>query len=665
MAKILLIDDDIKVLDVMAFFLERIGHEITTAENGLQGIRNLESRQFDLIITDIIMPEQDGFGVLMKLLSMAHRPKVIAISGGSASIDQNYILQACKSFSADRVLPKPVDFETLTATVRDLLKDEPIIDSTRILIIDDEEMSRGILQLMLSNYFSNILLAGNGLEGLEQLATHDDVGLILLDLEMPIMSGREMLAIVKNFPKLRSIPVIVASGERDAAIRSMSCGADDFVTKPYDPLEITHRVKNLIHNKASEAKLITFTEELERKNSKLNSALTLAENATRAKSDFLATMSHDIRTPISGVIGLADMLLDTDLTVEQREYSELIGKSGANLLGLINDILDFSKIEAGKLELEILSFDLKAAITEIAALFAPQITKSGLSIDCRIDPAIPACLRGDPGRIRQIFNNLIGNAIKFTHEGEILITAKRNADQDSIVTILFEVKDSGIGIPHERQAAVFSPYTQAEGSTTRKYGGTGLGLAICKQLAELMGGEIGVSSEAGNGATFWFTARFERPFSEMPSTTSATPVQQMADKLDATVIRVESNKRILLAEDNPINQKIAVSTLNKLGYPSVDVAANGMEALRALELAEYALVLMDVMMPEMDGFQATAIIRDADSAVLNHSVPIIAMTANALKGDREQCLKAGMDDYLAKPVKKAELAEILDKWLQV
>ena len=571
MAKILLIDDDLRVLDVMTSFLERAGHEITTAENGLWGIRHLESQPFDLVITDIIMPEQDGFGVLIKLSSMAHRPKVIAMSGGSVSFDLNNILQECISFSADRVLPKPVNFETLADTVRDLLKDEQIMDPTKILIIDDDEMNRGILQLMLSEHYNTILLAENGLEGLEQLGIHDDVGLILLDLGMPIMNGLEMLSIVKNSPRSRAVSVIVASGDRDAALRSMSCGADDFVTKPFDPLEIILRVKNLIHKKASEAKLIAFSEELERKNRKLNSALTSAEEATRAKSDFLATMSHDIRTPISGVIGLADMLLDTDLTENQREYSNLIGRSGANLLGLINDILDFSKIEAGKLELEIIDFDLKVTITEIVALFVHQITKSGLTIDYRIDPAIPASLRGDPGRIRQIFNNLIGNAIKFTQKGHIIITAKRNVDLNNFVTILFEVQDTGIGIPHERQAAVFDPYIQAEGSTTRKYGGTGLGLAICKQLAELMVGEIGVSSEAGKGTTFWFTARFEQQLSEMLSTPAAQ-VKQMADSHDATVSRAKSNKRILLAEDNPVNQKIAVHTLSKLGYSYVDVA---------------------------------------------------------------------------------------------
>jgi two-component system, sensor histidine kinase len=449
MANILLIDDDIKVLGVMTSFLERAGHEITTAENGLRGIRHLESQPFDLVITDIIMPEQDGFGVLIKLSSMAHRPKVIAMSGGSASIDLNYILQECKSFSADRVLPKPVDFETLTATIIDLLKDEPIMDPTKILIIDDDEMNREILQLMLSKHYNNILLAGNGLEGLEQLGIHDDVSLILLDLVMPIMSGLEMLSIVKNSPRSRAVSVIIASGDRDAAIRSLSCGSDDFVSKPYDQLEIIHRVKNLIHNKASEVKLITFSEELEKKNRKLNAALTSAEEATRAKSDFLATMSHDIRTPISSVIRLADMLLDTELTEDQREYSDLIGRSGANLLGLINDILDFSKIEAGKFELEIIDFDLKVTITEIVASFVHQITKSGLHIDYHIDPAIPARLRGDPGRIRQIFNNLIGNAIKFTHEGHIIITVKRNVRTPDFQEFAM--------IPIRKPVAVLSP----------------------------------------------------------------------------------------------------------------------------------------------------------------------------------------------------------------
>jgi CheY-like chemotaxis protein len=303
----------------------------------------------------------------------------------------------------------------------------------------------------------------------------------------------------------------------------------------------------------------------------------------------------------------------------------------------------------------------------------------GLDLFCRIDPQVPISLKGDPGRVRQILTNLIGNAIKFTPQGEILISVSLVSERDELTTLMFEVRDTGIGIPAERQDAIFTPFTQLDGSTARKYGGTGLGLAICRQLAELMGGDIGLTSESGRGSTFWFTVPFGKlPCSTIQASNDADPVH--ADISGTSVLVVSSDPqgiitrhtvaeysehsiRILLAEDNIINQKVAQNLLNKLGYKS-DVVADGQEAVLALELINYDLVLMDCMMPEMDGFAATAIIRNQASNVLNHAVPIIAMTANAMIGDREACLEAGMNDYLVKPVKKQELAEMIERWIR-
>jgi CheY-like chemotaxis protein len=327
-----------------------------------------------------------------------------------------------------------------------------------------------------------------------------------------------------------------------------------------------------------------------------------------------------------------------------------------------NDILDSSKIESGNLELEQLDFNLQPLLDDINRLLAYRADDAGLELSYRIDPAVPLLLKGDPGRVRQIVTNLVGNALKFTERGSVTVSASLVSDQDGVATVKFSVRDTGIGIPESRLAAIFAPFTQVDASTSRKYGGTGLGLTISKQLVELMGGEIGVTSEEGQGSTFWFTARFEKQDPE-----AARARQDEAGRPEKSMLHSAKNiadltVRILLVEDNAINQKVALHMLKTLGY-TVDAVADGQQAVAALAQVTYDLVLMDCMMPVMDGFEATAVIRDPNSAVLNHNIPVIAMTANAMKEDRDKCIAAGMDDYVSKPVKKDQLTAVIEKWL--
>lgn len=559
-------------------------------------------------------------------------------------------------------------------------------------------------------------------------------------------------------------------------------------------------VRDITSRKEAEQAQKNYARELEDVNHQLDAALKEAKAATEAKSSFLATMSHEIRTPMNGVIGMTGLLLETALTDEQREYAETVRTCGDHLLTIINDVLDFSKIEAGKLDLEMIAFDLRLTFDESLDLLAEQASSKGLNLACLFHADVPRHLFGDPGRLRQVVMNLTANAIKFTERGDVVMEVTVDAQSDENALIRVAVTDTGIGISEEGRARLFQSFSQADGSTTRKYGGTGLGLAICKRLVEMMGGTIGVTSQVGEGSCFWFTMNLrkqvhgscgvdpsdtvlaglrivivdERAINRkilelltkkwgmhptlVPSSSEALRVlndrrgqpqfdlalldldmsstdgielahairarvegsvpklvlltsfgrrgdaktakeaglaayltkpvreRQLHDCLVAVITqrsgasgllatressplitrhalaepKAQADLRILLAEDNIVNQNVAVRLFQRLGYRT-DVVVNGREVIEAIARSRYDVVFMDCQMPDMDGFEATMVIREHEAAGAPHRVRIIAMTANAMQGDRDRCLSAGMDDYLSKPISVDALAGVLSR----
>jgi PAS domain S-box-containing protein len=644
-------------------------------------------------------------------------------------------------------------------------------------------------------------------EGFLEFVHPDDRQILIDNLSTHLEEGVEFNMELRYRPSGGEYRVCIMRGKAQRDEDGAPFRVAGIVTDITERKRVEEEIRQL--NETLESRVEERTEQLQNAVSELEKARETAEAASMAKSAFLANMSHEIRTPMNGVIGMTGLLLDTGLSAEQREYAETVRISGENLLTIINDILDFSKIEAGKLELEMMDFDLRSVVEETVDLFAERAHNKGLELASLIGQGVPTALKGDAGRLRQVLVNLLGNAIKFTVEGEIVLRGDLVEGNEATAVVRLEVRDTGIGMTEEQQARLFQSFSQADASTTRRFGGTGLGLAISRQLVEMMGGEIGVESEPGQGSAFWFTVRLEKQSEDSPKRTpsrraelrglrvlvvddnetnrkivheqvvswgmrngmaegglqalhtlrsasdggdpydlaildmqmpgmdgmelasrikaepaiaptqlilltstglrgeaeqarsvgfaayltkpvrqsklydaiaavmDALPVEEEAERMpahDVPIVTTQSIERaraharerrrrahVLVAEDNTVNQKVAVRMLERLGYQA-DAVANGFEALEALSRVRYAAVLMDVQMPEMDGYEATAEIRRLEEGEGRHT-PIIAMTANAMQGDREQALGAGMDDYIPKPVKADELEAVLDRWV--
>jgi len=533
-----------------------------------------------------------------------------------------------------------------------------------VLVVDDDAALQNTLCDILDMTGIDATGVGSASEATQWCEVHTP-DLVVLDQRLPDASGLQLAALLKaNSPLL---PVVLLTGyvSTDTAIAAVGL-VDDYLTKPVPPDELIKVVQTRLEQhrlRVSNQQLVTKLREtnntleltVQERTRELKAARDQAMEASRLKSQFLANMSHEIRTPMNGVLGAGNLLAATDLTDEQRAYVDILSSSGQALLTIINDVLDLSKIEAGRLELEPATFTLLDPFTEVVNLLAPQASAKNVRLSLNADADLPLSVVGDAGRLRQVVTNLVGNAVKFTNVGHVLVDVSAESRSSGDIMLRCAVSDSGIGIAEQDIARLFAEFSQLDTSNARRFGGTGLGLAISDRLVRLMNGEIGCTPNPGGGSTFWFTTPFALARPDSPARTDVAVASTATPKGTAPA----SAPAILIVEDNETNALILTHMLKLLGYRS-DTVSNGADALEAAARETYSTILMDCQMPVMDGFTTTRRLRSrfADDP----RIPIVAITATATTEDQERCLAAGMDDYLPKPIIMDRLGAVLTRW---
>jgi len=534
----------------------------------------------------------------------------------------------------------------------------------KILVVDDEPCILNLMSHTLRYLGYDSEVVNDGQRALE-LLSRDRYSIVITDIEMPELNGIQLLNhISKRYPWIETI-VMTGFAAKYSYTELVKNGAIDFLDKPFRIDELEAKLERVIRERRLVDGLKRESLIRKKKESELLAAKKNAEQASLVKSEFLANMSHEIRTPMNVILGMTRLTLETELTEAQQRYLTVVQQSAESLLGVINDILDLSKIEAGQLVLEERIFEPYAVVKSALEAIEPAANQKGLELSSELSEALHGILVGDNHRLRQILINLLANAIKFTDSGSVSLRAEVIASQGETLVCKFGITDTGPGIPENFRSRLFNRFSQADRDVARRYGGTGLGLSICRNLVTLLGGEIWVESEEGRGSTFYFTARFSRAAAGQ----KCTPSKEQTPVADSGITR---GLDILLVEDNRFNRELALEILKKTGA-RVTTANNGMEALRKIARRDFAAILMDVEMPEMDGLEATRFIRlceqggprseevkDELASLVRQKVggghlPIIAMTANAMAGDRERCLAAGMDDYIPKPFVPGDL----------